>query len=132
MNWSQMRQLGGFPAYMMTRQPAQEVARMTSGYHPAEDQLAGDMPVKPACLPGEERPLVAEEVVAMYVADTLKAVTGVVKMHGSAWEEFSEKVHSGSGFPSGKGIVIRNQEPCLLYTSPSPRDRTRSRMPSSA
>ena len=23
-------------------------------------------------------------------------------------------------------------EPCLLYTSPSPRDRTRSRMPSSA
>ena len=25
-----------------------------------------------------------------------------------------------------------NAEPCLLYTSPSPRDRTRSRMPSSA
>ena len=25
-----------------------------------------------------------------------------------------------------------NQMPCLLYTSPSPRDRTRSRMPSSA
>ena len=28
----------------------------------------------------------------------------------------------GAGFPTG----------CLLYTSPSPRDRTRSRMPSSA
>ena len=26
----------------------------------------------------------------------------------------------------------RQQEACLLYTSPSPRDRTRSRMPSSA
>ena len=26
----------------------------------------------------------------------------------------------------------RNKKPCLLYTSPSPRDRTRSRMPSSA
>ena len=25
-----------------------------------------------------------------------------------------------------------NMEACLLYTSPSPRDRTRSRMPSSA
>ena len=25
-----------------------------------------------------------------------------------------------------------NNHPCLLYTSPSPRDRTRSRMPSSA
>ena len=27
---------------------------------------------------------------------------------------------------------VENQLPCLLYTSPSPRDRTRSRMPSSA
>ena len=27
-------------------------------------------------------------------------------------------------------MVLRNR--CLLYTSPSPRDRTRSRMPSSA
>ena len=26
----------------------------------------------------------------------------------------------------------RNSHACLLYTSPSPRDRTRSRMPSSA
>ena len=31
-------------------------------------------------------------------------------------------------------ICIRDVKPsdCLLYTSPSPRDRTRSRMPSSA
>ena len=28
--------------------------------------------------------------------------------------------------------VMRLDEICLLYTSPSPRDRTRSRMPSSA
>ena len=28
--------------------------------------------------------------------------------------------------------VIRLYRACLLYTSPSPRDRTRSRMPSSA
>ena len=27
---------------------------------------------------------------------------------------------------------IRKMNTCLLYTSPSPRDRTRSRMPSSA
>ena len=32
----------------------------------------------------------------------------------------------------GSGQVIINGKPCLLYTSPSPRDRTRSRMPSSA
>ena len=28
--------------------------------------------------------------------------------------------------------ILANSEDCLLYTSPSPRDRTRSRMPSSA
>ena len=30
------------------------------------------------------------------------------------------------------GVSIAPTEVCLLYTSPSPRDRTRSRMPSSA
>ena len=29
-------------------------------------------------------------------------------------------------------LLRRLDEACLLYTSPSPRDRTRSRMPSSA
>ena len=28
--------------------------------------------------------------------------------------------------------IVDNDKVCLLYTSPSPRDRTRSRMPSSA
>ena len=32
----------------------------------------------------------------------------------------------------GWELVRADQYPCLLYTSPSPRDRTRSRMPSSA
>ena len=31
----------------------------------------------------------------------------------------------------GLYVEVRNND-CLLYTSPSPRDRTRSRMPSSA
>ena len=31
-----------------------------------------------------------------------------------------------------KGTVIIKENTCLLYTSPSPRDRTRARMPSSA
>ena len=30
------------------------------------------------------------------------------------------------------GVLSRLEDICLLYTSPSPRDRTRSRMPSSA
>ena len=32
----------------------------------------------------------------------------------------------------GRGNLVTLLNPCLLYTSPSPRDRTRSRMPSSA
>ena len=35
--------------------------------------------------------------------------------------------------PWVKGLLSKlHERPCLLYTSPSPRDRTRSRMPSSA
>ena len=35
-------------------------------------------------------------------------------------------------FPISFKSKIKNIKGCLLYTSPSPRDRTRSRMPSSA
>ena len=34
--------------------------------------------------------------------------------------------------PNGATLNSNNLDYCLLYTSPSPRDRTRSRMPSSA
>ena len=40
-----------------------------------------------------------------------------------------------SGIPREEIFVVtklRRPHSCLLYTSPSPRDRTRSRMPSSA
>ena len=41
------------------------------------------------------------------------------------------------GLPETSGLealreIRRRRQTCLLYTSPSPRDRTRSRMPSSA
>ena len=38
---------------------------------------------------------------------------------------------SNNDFPTEEDLAI-NINSCLLYTSPSPRDRTRSRMPSSA
>ena len=43
--------------------------------------------------------------------------------------------HMADGYArvSGRhGVVIGQNGPCLLYTSPSPRDATLSRMPSSA
>ena len=36
------------------------------------------------------------------------------------------------GMQQPQGQMISGHYVCLLYTSPSPRDRTRSRMPSSA
>ena len=45
---------------------------------------------------------------------------------------------AGDGLFGKRGVALIEgferllHQPCLLYTSPSPRDRTRSRMPSSA
>ena len=50
-------------------------------------------------------------------------------------EKISKKLQKKYGLfePSEKPwVTVRNAIGCLLYTSPSPRDRTRSRMPSSA
>ena len=41
-------------------------------------------------------------------------------------------VHAHPDDESSKGAGTASAYICLLYTSPSPRDRTRSRMPSSA
>ena len=44
-----------------------------------------------------------------------------------------EDIDNGSVDNDSMATIVLNQyEFCLLYTSPSPRDRTRSRMPSSA
>ena len=58
--------------------------------------------------------------------------------------KFNEKTEEGNGFVFKKydsdemlkeikrAVKTFEDKNCLLYTSPSPRDRTRSRMPSSA
>ena len=42
------------------------------------------------------------------------------------------KILSENHYDSVKNIVVDELKNCLLYTSPSPRDRQKSRMPSSA
>ena len=46
--------------------------------------------------------------------------------------EFSSAFITGLQHAAPRAPVSTLPDPCLLYTSPSPRDRTRSRMPSSA
>ena len=54
---------------------------------------------------------------------------GISTDHKSRW--YADKLYKSY---VGEDVAIRKllSKGCLLYTSPSPRDRTRSRMPSSA
>ena len=46
--------------------------------------------------------------------------------------EVCDNAGTSSTFNDSEGVLFAEIRACLLYTSPSPRDRTRSRMPSSA
>ena len=64
----------------------------------------------------------------------------IVSYHGQAVQDIDAIIpRIGSSYTNYGAAIIRQFEQkgiyttfCLLYTSPSPRDRTRSRMPSSA
>ena len=47
-------------------------------------------------------------------------------------ENITESLVDSLPEPSGWRLLVLPFTPCLLYTSPSPRDRQKSRMPSSA
>ena len=51
---------------------------------------------------------------------------------GPALDKIVQTVMSAGKLISQSGRRVKEMVTCLLYTSPSPRDRTRSRMPSSA
>ena len=63
-----------------------------------------------------------------------ETIYGVDSSHGRFEERAQLSPGAAEGHGGGRriGTEIREDESCLLYTSPSPRDRTRSRMPSSA
>ena len=65
----------------------------------------------------------------------------LVVAHGSRREQSNTEIkelaqriaaQAGQDFDLVECAFLELADPCLLYTSPSPRDRTRSRMPSSA
>ena len=51
---------------------------------------------------------------------------------GRTREEVDQVTTWLTGYTAGDIARLEQSTVCLLYTSPSPRDRTRSRMPSSA
>ena len=52
--------------------------------------------------------------------------------HGSQFRINHDELFDKTRFEINSFFNSPNSRTCLLYTSPSPRDRTRSRMPSSA
>ena len=77
--------------------------------------------------------------VGVFVNETVNTVSEIVKhtgltavqLHGDENKLFSLSLFKALAIESRRPTIFRSC-PCLLYTSPSPRDRTRSRMPSSA
>ena len=74
-------------------------------------------------------------------AECLKEIRGMVTAHKGSLQVFKEysgnltlTIHGLEEDVSehGERILVLEKYSCLLYTSPSPRDRQKSRMPSSA
>ena len=69
---------------------------------------------------------------AMYQPGILNTVTHMGKTWGFPHAFSTKALFMNCGLLEKAGVACEGPQTCLLYTSPSPRDRTRSRMPSSA
>ena len=83
----------------------------------------------------------ANSVLAGYVTRICEIYIDDVLIHGPTDNEYLGNTRKVLGRlrekkvtanPAKTRLGLKEVEYCLLYTSPSPRDRTRSRMPSSA
>ena len=72
-----------------------------------------------------------EKKIAQVIIQSLEE-NGLLQIDLDEIEELMEYAYSIQEIKNVLINIIHNLEPCLLYTSPSPRDMRRSRMPSSA
>ena len=78
---------------------------------------------------GDENVLLLDPLTAFRLAEAYRTDEHLreVLVITSAVRPIEEQRELYEAYKAGRGVLA-----CLLYTSPSPRDRTRSRMPSSA
>ena len=76
----------------------------------------------------QDRTLRADKVVYNIKTGRVVALGNVVLIDADGTIQYADKLELSNELEAGTASVFT----CLLYTSPSPRDRTRSRMPSSA
>ena len=78
----------------------------------------------------------AHELGIRVTAEGVEQDTQLHFLRGIGCDQWQGYLMSPAIAPADLMTLVRNQaadaKNCLLYTSPSPRDRTRSRMPSSA
>lgn len=58
-----------------------------------------------------DRPVVAEDVAAAYIADAVRCVPGIAAFHGSHWKTLSGRMRPDS--PT-KGVVVRSVAPSVI------------------
>jgi uncharacterized alkaline shock family protein YloU len=78
---------------------------------PTDEPAPRDVPAPSASPADADRPLVKEDVVATYVADTVRHIPGVSQLHGNPWQAFSERMHSD--VPT-KGVLIKTVAPGVI------------------
>ena len=74
----------------------------------------------------------ARDVAFNGVSTDSRSITAGQLFVALSGERFDGHAFAGEAERRGAAALLGEHETCLLYTSPSPRDRTRSRMPSSA
>ena len=102
---------------------------------PAADQESDDNKIGEEDLEDEEdiTPVTATpgSVLAPQALEEMAAIAGMEMGGGALPDEMMTK-SKGAQDDAAKDTQMSTQDICLLYTSPSPRDATLSRMPSSA
>ena len=94
----------------------------------AEQELAAAQAQESEAEASEGSPMVKDRVGSDDIAEVISAWTGIPA--GRLLQGETEKLLSMESIIGSR--LVGQADACLLYTSPSPRDRTRSRMPSSA
>ena len=131
-----------------THQPVSTVAQEEPAEEPLVEEI-GTSETPEVQEPVEESPVAFEpaqteaipQEVSPLADDTETEPLEVVKIEAEVTEDGEEadgangsemEEESPIASPSSDAELVEGSTTCLLYTSPSPRDRTRSRMPSSA
>ena len=70
--------------------------------------------------------------VSISAGESVHFVNNMLPPHNVVIEDHPELSHEALAMLPGEEFDVDFPEPCLLYTSPSPRDGLLSRMPSSA